>query len=606
MPAIMPSVVSGGEPKGDCEGERVHRFTVWAPRARTVHLVLPRSIGSDDRRLAMTPGDDDVWVLDVEDAGHGTDYAFSVDGGAPRPDPRSGRQPNGVHGPSRVFDTARYSWRDAGWHGRSALGAVVYELHIGTFTAQGTLGAAAERLDHLVDLGVDVVELMPVAAFDGRWGWGYDGVDLYAVHEPYGGPEALQRFVDAAHGKGLAVCLDVVYNHLGPSGNYLASFGPYFTGKHSTPWGDAANLDDEGSEQVRRWIVDNALRWFAEFHVDALRLDAVHSLVDDSPRQLLAQLADETAALAQQLGRPLSLVAETDLNDPRMVEPTSAGGLGMTAQWSDDLHHALHSWLTGETQGYYVDFGSVDVVVRTLTRVFRHAGDYSTFRGKDWGRPVDPARHHGHRFLGYLQNHDQVGNRATGDRISASISPGRQGAGAALYLASAFTPMVFMGEEWAASTPWQFFTDFPDPELGAAIRDGRRSEFAEYGWDAEDVPDPQDPATREASVLDWAEPAKDPHARVLAWYRALVALRRAEPDLQDDDLGHVDAEALGPDRLTMRRGRVVVLVNLGAGPAEFDVPDDAEVVLAWDRAEPADGTILVPGDSVVVLRRITN
>src|SRR3954453_21776609 len=580
----------------------MHRFSVWAPRASAVDLLLPAANSTDDRRLPMTHGDDGVWTLDVEDAGHGTDYAFSLDGGEPLPDPRSARQPNGVHEPSQVFDTARHSWQDAGWHGRSALGALVYELHIGTFTAQGTLDAAADRLDHLVDLGVDVVELMPVAAFDGRWGWGYDGVDLYAVHEPYGGPEALQRFVDAAHGKGLAVCLDVVYNHLGPSGNYLARFAPYFTGKHSTPWGDAVNLDDDGSEQVRRWIVDNALRWFREFHLDALRLDAVHALVDDSPRHLLAQLADETAALAEELGRPLSLVAESDLNDPRMVEPTSEGGLGMTAQWSDDVHHALHSWLTGETQGYYVDFGSVDMIVGALTRVFRHAGDFSTFRGADWGRPVDPARHRGHRFLGYLQNHDQVGNRATGDRISASISPGRQAAGAALYLTSAFTPMIFMGEEWAASTPWQFFTDFPDPDLAAAVRNGRRSEFAEHGWDAEDVPDPQDTATREASVLDWAEPGKDPHARMLAWYRALVALRRSEPALLDDDLRDVHAEALGPDQLVVRRGSIVVLVNVGTEAAEFGMPGGGEVVLAWDRVDPSGGRVLVPSDGVALIR----
>jgi maltooligosyltrehalose trehalohydrolase len=575
----------------------VHRFTVWAPHAGAVDLVLP----ADGRRLPMTAGAGGVWALDVEDAGHGTDYAFGLDGGPARPDPRSPWQPDGVHGPSRVFDTGRHAWADAGWTGRSALGAVFYELHVGTFTPQGTLDAAAEHLDHLVDLGVDIVEVMPVAAFDGRWGWGYDGVDLYAVHAPYGGPEALQRFVDACHARGLGVCLDVVYNHLGPSGNYLAEFGPYFTHRHSTPWGDAVNLDDQGAEQVRRWIVDNALRWLGEFHVDALRLDAVHALVDDSPRHLLAQLSDETAELAERLGRPLSLVAESDLNDPRMVEPTSEGGLGMTAQWSDDLHHALHSWLSGETQGYYVDFGQVEVVARTLTRVFRHAGDYSTFRGVDWGRPVDPARHRGHRFLGYLQDHDQIGNRALGDRISAANPAGRQAAGAALYLTSAFTPMIFMGEEWAAATPWQFFTDFPDPQLAAAVRDGRRAEFAEHGWDAEDVPDPQDPATREASVLDWGEPGKDPHARMLGWYRALVALRRDEPDLRDDDLRRVEVET-GPDRLTMRRGRLAVHVNLAAGPARFEVPDAAEVVLAWDPVEPTGGILQLPPDGVAVLR----
>src|SRR3954452_9330709 len=441
----------------------------------------------------MTRGDDGVWALDVEDASHGTDYAFSLDGGAPLPDPRSAWQPDGVHRPSRVFDPARHVWQDAGWGGRSALGALFYELHIGTFTPQGTLDAAAERLDHLVDLGVDVVELMPVAAFDGRWGWGDDGVDLSAVPAAYGGPEALQRFVDAAHDRGLAVCLDVVYNHLGPSGNYLASFGPYFTTRHSTPWGPAVNLDDTGSTDVRRWICDNALRWFRDFHIDVLRLDAVHALVDDSPTHLLQQLSTETAALSKELGRPLGLVAESDLNDPRMIEAVSAGGMGMTAQWSDDFHHALHALLTGERFGYYVDFGDPAVFAKTLTRVFMHDGTYSTFRGKTWGHQIDPRKHQGGSFLAYTANHDQIGNRALGDR--PALTPGQQAIAAALVLTSPYTPMLFMGEEWGASTPWRFFTDFDDPELADAVRNGRRQEFAEFGWDAEEIPDPQDPET---------------------------------------------------------------------------------------------------------------
>ena len=579
----------------------MHRFTVWAPKASGVDLVLPATDGSAERCLPMTAAGDGTFALEVPQAGHGTDYAFSLDGGRPLPDPRSAWQPAGVHGPSRVFDPSRYAWGDGAWQGRDVLGALFYELHVGTFTPQGTLDAATERLDHLVDLGVDVVEIMPVAAFDGRWGWGYDGVDLYAVHAPYGGPEALQRFVDACHARGLAVCLDVVYNHLGPSGNYLASFGPYFTGKHDTPWGDAVNLDDTGSEHVRRWIVDNALRWFEDFHIDALRLDAVHALVDDSPRHLLAQLSDGTAALAARLGRPLSLVAESDLNDPRMVEPTSEGGLGMTAQWDDDIHHALHGLLTGERQGYYCDFGSLEALQQALTRVFVHCGTYSTFRGAIWGRPVDPARHRGHRFLAYLQDHDQVGNRAVGDRISATVSPGRQAAGAALYLTSPFTPMIFMGEEWAASTPWEFFTDFPDRDLAAAVRNGRRSEFAEHGWDAEDVPDPQDPSTRNASVLDWAEPGKDAHARMLGWYRDLVALRRAEPDLMDDDLRRVHVDT-GPDCLVVHRGAFRVLVNLGSQPAEFEVAPDAEIALAWAEPERTTTGLRLGPDEVAVVR----
>jgi maltooligosyltrehalose trehalohydrolase len=546
--------------------------------------------------------DDGWWTAAVADAGPGTDYAYAVDGGVPRPDPRSAWQPQGVHGPSRVFDPSRHAWRDGGWRGRDVLGALFYELHVGTFTPGGTLDAAIARLPHLVDLGVDVVELMPVAAFDGRWGWGYDGVGLYAVHEPYGGPAALQRFVDAAHGLGLAVCLDVVYNHLGPSGNYLATFGPYFTQRHHTPWGAAVNLDDAGSGEVRRWICDNALRWLRDFHVDALRLDAVHALVDDSPRHLLAQLSDEVAALAADLGRPLGLVAESDLNDPRMVQPVGDGGLGLTAQWSDDLHHALHAALTGERQGYYCDFGELAVLRQTLTRVFWHAGTMSTFRGKVWGHPVDPARDRGHRFLGYLQDHDQVGNRAAGDRLAETLSPGRLAIGAALVLTSPYTPMLFMGEEWGATTPFRFFTDFPDPALADAVRDGRRREFLDYGWAPDDVPDPQSPATRDASVLDWSQPAAPGHAALLEWHRSLVRLRREQPDLRADDLGSVAVEH-GDDWLVVHRDRVRVLVNLGPATAVLDAPEEAKLLLSWGEiGEPTDrGWPLGPESVAVVL-----
>jgi maltooligosyltrehalose trehalohydrolase len=574
----------------------VHTFSVWAPLARSVDVEV---LGS---RLAMEPAGDGWWRRDVEAAGHGTDYAFRLDGGDPLPDPRSGRQPSGVHSPSRVFDPSGFHWSDGAWRGFDVRGRVFYELHVGTFTADGTLDAAIGRLDHLASLGVDVVELMPVAAFPGRWGWGYDGVALYAVHEPYGGPEALQRFVNACHSRGLAVCLDVVYNHLGPSGNYLSRFGPYFTSRHETPWGQAVNLDDDGSEQVRRFIIDNALRWFRDFHIDALRLDAVHALVDDSPQHLLAQLAVETAALAGSLGRPLGLVAESDLNDPRMIEPVSSGGFGMTAQWSDDFHHALHALLTGERQGYYADFGSMEVLAHTLTRVFWHDGKYSTFRGRDWGAPVDPSRHRGHSFLAYSQDHDQVGNRAVGDR--PRLSPGLQAVAATLELTSPFTPMLFMGEEWGAGTPWQFFTDHAEPELAAAIRDGRRREFAEHGWDAGSVPDPQDPATRDASVLDWDEIAADPHQRLLAWYRQLLELRRREPDLRDDRLDRVAVRhCADAGWFVVSRGAFRVVVSMSAEPV--DVPLDAEPVLAvaaWDGALLSADGVRLPAESAAVVR----
>jgi maltooligosyltrehalose trehalohydrolase len=581
----------------------MHTFAVWAPAAQRVDVDV-HPPGGSPQTLEMERSTGGWWRLDVDEAGHGTDYAFRVDGGDPTPDPRSAWQPNGVHSPSRVFDASAYTWSDGEWPGADVRGRVLYELHVGTFTDAGTLDAAQERLDHLVTLGVDVVSLMPVAAFPGRWGWGYDGVDLYAVHEPYGGPAALQRFVDACHARGLAVCLDVVYNHLGPSGNYLSRFGPYFTSRHSTPWGQAVNLDDTGSEEVRRWVVDNALRWFRDFHVDALRLDAVHALVDDSPQHLLAQLSTETAALSASLGRPLSLVAESDLNDPRMVEPVASGGLGMTAQWSDDYHHALHALLTGERQGYYCDFGSMEVLAKTLTRVFLHDGGWSTFREADWGAPVDPSRHRGHAFLAYGGNHDQVGNRATGDRPSMQLPPGVQAAAAALTLLGPFTPMLFMGEEWGASTPWQFFTDHAEPELAEAIRQGRRREFSSHGWSASDVPDPQDPATRDASVLDWSELSAPPHDRLLGWYRALLALRRAEPDLRDDDLSRVGVDFSVPDAwLVLSRGAFRVVVNLG--DASRVVPLEGSptaAVLAWGDVELSADGVGVPAQSAVVVR----
>jgi maltooligosyltrehalose trehalohydrolase len=569
----------------------MHTFTVWAPDAAAVSLVL--SSGS----VPMTKADHGWWSVQA-DGGHGTDYAFSVDDGDPIPDPRSPWQPDGVHGFSRVFDTSRFAWSDADWNGRDARGAVFYELHLGTFTAEGTLDAAADHLDYLVALGVEMVSLLPVAAFPGRHGWGYDGVDLYAVHEPYGGPAALQRFVDRCHAVGLAVCLDVVYNHLGPSGNYLDEFGPYFTQRHTTPWGPAVNLDDEGSTEVRRFICDNALRWFREFHLDALRLDAVHALVDDSPQHLLAQLSEETAALSDELGRPLGLVAESDLNDPRMVEPVAEGGLGMTAQWSDDFHHALHTLLTGERAGYYADFDQPGVFAKTLTQVFLHDGSYSSFRGKDWGRPVDPKRHRGWEFLAYTSNHDQVGNRALGDR--PALTPGQLAIGAALVITSPYTPMLFMGEEWGASTPWRFFTDHSEPELAEAVRTGRRREFASYGWDADEIPDPQDPETWRSSVLDWTEVDASPHRELLAWYRDLLALRARSEDLRNDRLDSVEiAYDADGSWLVVTRGALRVVANLES--TELVVPLDrvpAYQVLSFGATEIVTEGIHLPGHGV--------
>ena len=576
------------------------RPRVWAPAAqRSVDLV------TQDETLPMDRRAGDWWESEHELA-PGTRYRFAFDDGDPHADPRALRLPDGPDGPSEVVDLGAYTWGDAEWRGVQLSGAVLYELHVGTFTRTGTFDAAIDRLDDLARLGVDIVEVMPVASFPGRHGWGYDGVGLYAVHEPYGGPAGFQRFVDACHTRGLGVCLDVVYNHLGPSGNHLGTFGPYFTDKYQTPWGAAVNLDDAGSDEVRAYVIDNAQMWLRDFHVDALRLDAVHALRDDRAVHLLEELSTDVDALSVRVGRPLWLVAESDRNDPRTTTPRAAGGLGIHAQWADDVHHGLHVLLTGEKRGYYADFAEPGALAKVLTGVFLHTGTWSSFRGRTHGRLLDRVRMPGWRFVASLQTHDQVGNRAVGDRLSASLDPGTLAGGAALLLTAATTPMLFMGEEWAASTPWAYFTDHTDPVLAAAVRQGRRDEFAGHGWDGDDVPDPQDVSTFEASRLDWDERREAPHARVLAWYRDLIALRRARADLRDPRLDRVVVRHDEAGRtVVVERGAHRVAVNLAADPALLDLDTDEalSILLAWE----ADGTVVdgtgvrLPGRSAAVL-----
>ncbi|MEU2356042.1 malto-oligosyltrehalose trehalohydrolase [Streptomyces misionensis] len=577
------------------------QFEVWAPQADRVTLQcegVAHPLGRDPERAG--------WWRGEAEAGDGARYGFALDDGPVLPDPRSRRQPDGPDGLSAVVEHERYTWR-ADWPGRALPGAVLYELHVGTYTPEGTLDAAAARLGHLAELGVTHVELMPLCPFPGRHGWGYEGVSPWAVHEPYGGPEALKRFVDRAHELGLAVILDVVHNHLGPSGNHLPRFGPYFTDAYTTPWGAAVNLDAPGSDEVRAFLIGSALAWLRDYRLDGLRLDAVHALYDTRARHFLEELSAAVDDLAAELGRPLSLIAESDLNNPRFITPRAEHGLGLHAQWNDDFHHALHTALTGESQGYYADFARAPfaALAKTLTGGYFHDGTYSSFRGRHHGRPLDRAWVGGHRLLGYSQTHDQVGNRAQGDRLSAHLSPGLLACAATLVLTAPFTPMLFMGEEWAAGTPWQFFTDHTDPELAEAVRRGRRREFAAHGWAEEDVPDPQDPATRERSCLDWSEPGRPPHARVLDWYRRLIALRREQPDLTDPDLADTkvayDEEARW---LAFRRGDVRVAVNLGKDPAAIPLGSRPALVLAaWEpvAAPGADGLLQLPGESCVVL-----
>ncbi len=570
---------------------------VWAPDAETVSLVLA------ERELDLTAGDGGWWQVDDPDVVAGTDYGFRVDRSETvLPDPRSAWQPGGVHGRSRVVDHGAYAWADDAWHGRPLAGSVLYELHVGTFTPEGTFDGVATKLPYLRDLGVDAVELLPVAATAGHRTWGYDGVDLYAVSEDYGGPEGLKRLVDAAHAAGIAVVLDVVYNHLGPSGNYLPEFGPYL-GQGSSPWGQAVNLDGPGSDEVRRFVLDNARQWFADYHLDGLRLDAVHALADTRATHLLEELAAETDTLQHELGRPLWLIAESDLNDPRLIRAREAHGYGLDAQWTDDVHHALHASLTGERQGYYGDFGSLSVLAKALTRAFVHDGGWSSFRGRGHGRPTGELP--GERFVAFLQDHDQVGNRAQGDRLPATVSDGLLRVGAALLLCSPYTPMLFMGEEWAASTPWQFFADPDSEELAEATRNGRREEFASHGWDGE-VPDPCDAATFERSRLDWGEPDDDgPHAEMLRWYQQLTALRRATPQLTDGRRQRTTATYDEDARwFVLRRDDVAVVCNLGPERQPVAVEGiPIEVLLASTTGFVyAGGVVELDGESVVIVR----
>ncbi|MCX5163892.1 malto-oligosyltrehalose trehalohydrolase [Streptomyces sp. NBC_00264] len=585
-------------------------FEVWAPDADEVGLRLAGEPWAMERDPARSG-----WWTAQAPASDGDRYGFVLDGGGSDgrvlPDPRSRRQPDGPDGESAVVDHSSFAWR-SDWPGRGLPGAVLYELHIGTYTEEGTFDAAAARLGHLAELGVTHVSLMPVCPFPGTHGWGYEGVSLWAVHEPYGGPDGLKRFVDTAHGLGLAVLLDVVHNHLGPSGNHLPAFGPYFTETHHTPWGAAVNLDAPGSDEVRAFLLGSALGWLRDYRLDGLRLDAVHALADGRALTFLEELSAAADALAAELGRPLPLIAESDLCDPRTTTPRESGGLGLHAQWNDDFHHALHTALTGESQGYYTDFAQAPLaaVAKTVTSAFFHNGTYSSFRGRTHGRPVDIARTPAHRFVGYAQTHDQIGNRALGDRLSATLSPGLLACAAALVLTGPFTPMLFMGEEWGARTPWQFFTDHTDPELAEAVRNGRRREFAAHGWAADDIPDPQDPATRDRSCLDWNEPSQEPHARLHAWYRELIALRRALPDLSDPDLASVRTAHDEQARwLAYRRGDLRIAVNLGEKPATIPLGGGRRrgggdrVVAAWEpvAAPGVDGLLRLPPESCVVL-----
>jgi len=544
------------------------------------------------------------WRTSVEEAGPGSYYGFVLDDD-PRayPDPRSQWQPNGVHDLSCVYNHSAFQWHDSRWQAPPLASAIIYEMHVGTFTLEGTFDSAVEKLDFLHALGITHIEIMPVAAYPGDRGWGYDGVHLFAVTENYGGPDGLKRFVDACHVRGLAVILDVVYNHFGPVGNYTGKFAPYVTDRHCTPWGAAVNFEDQGSDEVRRFFCDNALMWMRDFHVDGLRLDAVHEFVDRSAVHFLEQLSAEVEVLAATLGGRLILIAESDLNDPKIVRPREAGGYGVDAQWSDDFHHALFTVLhvEEEARGYYDDFGTMEKLAKSLTDIFVYDGEYSIYRLRKHGRSIEGLS--AHHFIGFIQNHDQVGNRATGERIEHLIGVRRAKAAIGLVLTAPFIPMLFQGEEFAASTPFQYFADHEDPEMAKLVSEGRKREFAAFGFAERDVPDPEARETFTRSKLNWDEPEHGKHKDMLEWVHSLIRLRRSTPALNDGDKSRTKVRWSEENRwLVMDRGNMQVILNIGSNEAEFDMPEEFRLTLASSNDVVRNGRQLrVPADTISIL-----
>lgn len=522
----------------------------------------------------MTAGERGYFSAMVDRTGPGTRYLYQIEGANERPDPASRYQPKGVHGPSEVVSD-QFDWTDAHWTGIPLNRYVIYELHVGAFTEAGTFEAVIGRLPELKELGVTAIELMPVAQFPGSRNWGYDGVCPFAVQNSYGGPIGLKRLVDASHRVGMAVVLDVVYNHLGPEGNNLDEFGPYFTEMYRTPWGRAFNFDGPDSDEVRRFFIESALRFVDEFHIDALRLDAVDAIVDLSARPFVQELADAVHTRASDLGRLVHVIGESDQNDPRLLWPRSACGHGLDAQWSDDLHHALHALMTGERSGYYEDFGRVADLAKAFRTGFVYTGEYSQYRRRRHGS--SPHGLSGVRFVVGAQNHDQVGNRLLGERLSSLVSFEALKLAAGVVLLSPFVPLLFMGEEYGETAPFQYFVSHSDAELVEAVREGRRREFSAFKWVGE-LPDPQDEATATRSRINWDLQHREPHRTLRRLYRDLLGLRAGLAALADVDLSHIETTADDSRCTLVVRRRTaaheaLALFNFSDRPASLLLPD---------------------------------
>jgi maltooligosyltrehalose trehalohydrolase len=519
-------------------------FRVWAPKAERVTLLISRQDGPTDG-FPMDRDPNGEFHLTAS-ASAGDKYCYLVDGPLQLPDPVSRLLPDGVHAATQIVDPNAFRWTDQNWHGLPYRDYILYEIHIGTFTPEGTFDSAIQKLDYLKELGVTAIEIMPVAAFPGKRNWGYDGVSMYAVQESYGGPDGLKRFVDAAHAKGFAVVLDVVYNHLGNEGNYLAKFGPYFTHKHTTPWGDAINFDDRDCRHVREYIIENALYWIREYHIDGLRMDAVHAIKDDSPTHIIAGLRDRVQQFAAEAGREVTLVAESEENSPRYVRRREKGGYGIDGVWSDDFHHAAHALFTGEREGYYQDFGNPRQLVKAINEGFVFQGQTFKFWNKPRGEKPGDMPREAHVIC--IQNHDQVGNRALGDRLTWLAPQSVRKILAALLLLAPETPLIWMGQEYDEDHPFQFFTDYGDPTLQKAVSEGRRNEFKHFKSFGSEFPDPQDPATFERSRLSWERTSEQ--QEMFDWYRHLIRLRKKLYPRSEPRTAY--AELLSPTSIEVR------------------------------------------------------
>lgn len=552
------------------EGEAV--VVVWAPEAKQVEIKL------EEASLLLSQQEYGYWGLVTTSIKPGDQYQIVLDGGNPLPDPASLSQPEGVHGPSQALDLRAYTWTDQSWQPLPLDQYIIYELHTGTFTSEGTFEAMEQKLDYLTDLGITAIEIMPVAQFPGNRNWGYDGVFPYAVQNSYGGAAALQHLVDQCHQKGIAVILDVVYNHLGPEGNYLGEFGKYFTDKYHTPWGGAVNLDDAWCDGMRRYIVENVLMWFRDFHIDALRLDAVHALKDFSPKHILREIREAVDKLSDETGRPYYLIAEMDLNDNRFVAPLEEGGYGMDAQWIDEFHHALRVTAGGDRNGYYSDFEGIHDLAKAYKDAYVYDGQFSPHRKKFFGTKADSE--FGQQYVVFSQNHDHIGNRMLGERTSQLVSFEMQKLLAGAVLVSPYLPLLFMGEEWSEANPFQYFVSHTDPELAEAVRKGRKAEFAAFHLEGE-APDPMSPDTFEQSRVQWNLLGQDPHQTMLRYYQQLIRLRKQQPALRHLLRRQLSVEANEAQQtLLLHRWHegqhILCLMNFSAEPQSMTLPQQGQ------------------------------